>query len=126
MDLFKQILPSILEQNEYIYDEHESSSYVPYLIERALSGHIDCLPYLCELTLYPNIDKRIHYDYLFYSIRKHKRPFQRWIKYIEPDNLALIMEYYNYSKEKAMEVLDIMTPEQLEYIKLQLEKGGKT
>lgn len=125
MDLFKQILPSILEKNEYVYDDYDSSSYNPYIVDIALSAHIDCLPYLCELNQYPILSKKMHYDYLFYSIRKYKRPFQKWVKYTEPDNLSIIMEYYNYSKDKALEVLDILSDEQMEYIKQQLDKGGK-
>jgi hypothetical protein len=36
------------------------------------------------------------------------------------------MQYYDYSKQKAMTALSILTDEQLAMIKKKLEKGGKT
>jgi hypothetical protein len=38
----------------------------------------------------------------------------------------MIMQYYDYSKRKAMAVLDILTEEQLTMIKQKFEKGGRT
>jgi hypothetical protein len=35
------------------------------------------------------------------------------------------MQYYDYSKQKAMAVLTILTPEQLAMIKQKFEKGGR-
>ena len=126
MDLFKEIVPSLLEKNNYLYDESDSSSYNPFIVNRALSAHIDCIPYISEINLYKDVPKRIHYDYLFYSIRKYKRQYQKWVKPTEYDNIDIIMEYYNFSKEKALEVLGILTSEQIDHMKQSLEKGGKS
>lgn len=126
MDLFKEVIPSILEKNNYVYDESDSSSYNPFIVDRALSAYIDCLPFISEINLYKNVSKRIHYDYLFYSVRKYKRQYQKWVKPTEYDNLDVVMEYYNFSKEKALEALSILTPEQIDHIKQSLEKGGKS
>ena len=43
----------------------------------------------------------------------------------ETENLDLVKRYYSYSNEKAKQVLNILTREQLSFIRDRLETGGK-
>ena len=40
------------------------------------------------------------------------------------NNLELVKQYYGYSTEKAQSALEILTDEQLEYIRKSFLKGG--
>jgi len=46
MDLFKDIIPSILQTKKcVINDEIDQKDYVPFVVNRALSYHMDCILY---------------------------------------------------------------------------------
>jgi len=57
------------------------------------------------------------------SIRKNKR-YSKWLKQESVENLDIIKEYYGYSDTKAKEVMDILTPDDIEYMRNQLNTGG--
>jgi hypothetical protein len=126
MDLFKECLPSILEKNEYLIKTgDDEKSYSPYTVNKALSVHIDCLLHANAMNMYHSLDKKMQYDYLFYSVRKYKRKYQKWIKFNETKDIQLIKEYYNCSLSKAKDYLTILTKDQLKEIESKLDKGGK-
>jgi hypothetical protein len=111
------------KKNIMITDEDEKE-YVPFVINKCMSAHIDSLFQANEMNLYWGLDKKLQYDYYVNVIRKKKR-FAPWLKYKPDSRISLIKEYYNYSDRKAREVLDLITPEQFEHIEKSLYKGGK-
>lgn len=126
-DLFKEIVPSILQtKNHCIFSEEDEKSYVPFIVNKSISSHIDTLYFVSEMNNNHQLDKRLQYDYLFHSIRGYKRKFQKWSKYTESSEIELIKEYYSYSSQKAKQVLPLLTQKDIEYIREKLDKGGKT
>lgn len=126
-DLFKEILPSILETKKPVYDlksEIASSDYNAYIINRALCAHIDCVPYVNQMNINHSLDSNLQYQYLLNTIRPYKRKFQPWSKADKLDDLDCVKEYFGYSNEKAKEALRILTDEQIAFIKEKTEKGG--
>lgn len=124
-DLFKEIIPSILQTKESVFkDQTEYKDYVPFVINRALSYHIDCIMYANQMNLNCDIDKDMQYQYLLNTIRSMKRKFQPWQKTETDKNLQYVKEYYKYSDSKAKSVLRLLTDEQIEIIKRKVDKGG--
>lgn len=121
-DLFKEIIPSILQTKKNVLTQE--SDYVPFVVNRALSFHYDCILQANEMNRYPNTSKRMQYDYLMSSVRGYKRRYQPWMKRESDSNIELIKEYYGYSYAKAKEVLHLFTEEQLQRISEMLDKGG--
>jgi hypothetical protein len=121
----KDWLNSINQNKKNIMDEDPSSikEYAPYIINRCLSGHIDCLMYANEMNKYSSLDKKLQYDFFINIIRKKKR-FSPWLKQEKIKDLELVKSYYGYSNEKAKQALKILTKEQLDFIKSKLETGG--
>lgn len=119
--IFKDIIPSILQTKIPLEDEKD---YIPFLVNRALSQHYDCVLRANEMNMLPHTPKRMQFDYLSNSIRAYKRPFQKWHKRIESEDLEAVKEYYKYSNEKAKAALSILTESQLNEIKKQINKGG--
>lgn len=126
-DLFKEIIPSILEKKRNVFQaEHEYKDYTPYVVNRALSFHHDCVPYVNEMNVYCNIDKDMQYQYLINTIRPMKRKFQPWQKSEVDKNIECVKEYFGFSNEKAKDALRILTDEQIGEIKIKIHKGGVT
>lgn len=97
--------------------------YPPYLINKGLSYFIDTIYLANEMNRRPNCDKLLQYEFLINSVRKKKR-YSKWYKSQVDDNLEAIKEYYGYSYDKAHQVADLLTEEQLITIKNSLSKGG--
>ena len=106
-------------------DPLNEKDYSTFLVNRGLSYFPDTIMYANEMNQYHDIDKKWQFHFLLNSITKKKR-FSKWHKKdAETKPLQLVMEYYNYSSEKAKEVLSILSNEQLKYIEEKLKKGGK-
>jgi hypothetical protein len=124
-DLFKEIIPSILQtKKNVLQDDLDIKDYNPFVVNRALSYHIDCVLYANEMNLYPELDKDLQYQYLLNTIRSMKRKFQPWQKTSSDKDLECIKEYFGYSNQKAKEALDILNDEQIAEIKAKTNKGG--
>ena len=98
--------------------------YPSYIINRCLSGHIDAVMFANEMNKHPNLSKKLQYDFFLNSLRKRKR-YSPWLRKEETENLDLVKRYYGYSNEKAKQVLNILTREQLSFIRDRLETGGR-
>jgi len=123
-DIFKEIIPSILQNKSSVVTEENEKDYVHYVVNKALSFHYYFILYANEMNKRPGLDKLLQYQYYLNTIRPYKRPFQKWHKKDSIENLSLIKEYYNVSNDKAKEILGILTDAQIEIVKKKLEKGG--
>ena len=124
-DLFKEIIPSILQtKKSVINDDIDAKDYVPFVVNRALSYHMDCVLYVNEMNLYPEIEKDLQYQYLLNTIRPMKRKFQPWQKSSEEKDLECVKVYFGYSNQKAKEALRILNDEQIAEIRRKTDKGG--
>ncbi|NDB83130.1 MAG: DNA polymerase [Alphaproteobacteria bacterium] len=124
-DLFKEIVPSILQtKKRCVETEDDEKDYNAYVVNRALSYHLDCVPYANEINMLHFLDRKLQYDYLLNSIRPMKRKFQPWQKAESVKDLECVKEYFGYSDAKAKEALSILTKDQLSYIRKITDKGG--
>jgi hypothetical protein len=93
-----------------------------FVVNRCLSYHQDTLLHANLMNQHNHLDPRLQYDFFLNSIRKRNR-YASWHKSDQHDDLELIKEYYRYSTSKALEALDILSPEQLEIIRKKMYKG---
>ena len=98
--------------------------YPPYIINRCLSGNLDCIMFANEMNLHHSLDKDMQYSFFLNSLRKKKR-FSPWLRKDKVTDLECVKKYYGYSNEKASQALKILTTEQINFIKQRLEIGGK-
>lgn len=123
-DLFKEIIPSILQTKEYaLLTEQDEKSYPSFMVNRALSYHKDTVLWANEVNRYPNLDNKLKYDCLLNSTRAQKRQFSKWYKKAQSSDLDTVKEYYGYSDAKAEEALKILSKDQITAMKKQLYKG---
>lgn len=124
-DLFKEIVPSILQtKNNVLVEEQDEKDYNPFIVNRAIAYHIDCILHANMMNLYHGLDKKLQYDYLLNSINGMKRKFQPWQKQLVINDLECVKEYYGFSNQKAKEALNILTKEQIASIRNDNNKGG--
>lgn len=124
MDL-KDWLNSIYDNKKDILKENPelSKKYPAFIINRLLSGNIDTALFASELNERFTMDNDMQYKYLLHAIPKRKR-FSPYLKKDDFEYLDLIKTYYGYNTEKALEVLNLLSKEQLNYIKQKLNVGG--
>ena len=126
-DLFKEIVPSILQTKKDVFrDELDHKDYVPFVVNRALSFHQDCVLYANEMNLHPGIDRDMQYQFYLNTIRSMKRKFQPWQKSSTDKDIESVKKYFGYSNEKAKEALRILNDEQIAEIRTITQKGGVT
>ena len=124
-DLFKEIIPSILQtKKSVIHDDIDLKDYTPFVVNRALSNHLDCVLYANEINLHSQMDKDMQYQYLLNTIRPMKRKFQPWQKSQVDKNIDCVKEYFGFSNAKAKEALSILSDEQIADIKTKTDRGG--
>ena len=111
------------DKTPLLEDDLQEKAYVPFVINRSLSYFPDTILYTNQVNHYNQLDKKMQFDYLRLSLRPRKR-FSKWIKSQEEDDLQLIKDHYNYSNERATEVLRILTPNQIEDIRSLYQYGG--
>jgi hypothetical protein len=106
-------------------DEDPSSKkdYVPFIINKSLSGHIDCLMYVNEMNRYHFLDKKLQYDF-FINILRTKKRYSPWIYKTTIKDLDCVKKYYGYNNEKAQQAMRILTKEQINFIKSKFDIGG--
>ena len=123
-DLFKEIIPSILQTKEYaLLTEQDEKSYSSFMVNRALSYHRDTALIANEMNKFTTLDNKLKYDFLINIIRAQKRPYSKWHKKAQNSDLSTVKEYYGYSDAKAEEALKILSDDQIAVMKKQLYKG---
>ena len=125
MTQLKDWLNSINFTKENLIEEDPSvkKDYSPYIINRCLSGNLDCILFVNEMNKYSFLDKDMQYSFYLNTLRKKKR-FSPWLRKDKVTDLEIIKQYYGYSNDKAPQALKILTPEQIKFIKQRLETGG--
>ena len=124
----KDYLNSInLNKNNLMGEDSDpawKSKYPEYIINKCMSHHMDTVMYANEMNQYSNISKKMQYDFYIHIVRPRRR-FSPWGKKQKIDDLDLVKRYYGYSTDKAIQALRILSPNQIDYIKDKLNKGGK-
>ena len=116
---------SILQNKKnLIVDELTEKDYSPFLVNRTLSYHKDCILYANEMNRRHLADKKLHYDFLLNTVRSQKRPFAKWVKAEKSEDLECIKQVFGLSDQKAREAKRLLSNEQIQQLKEQTDTGG--
>lgn len=98
--------------------------YKPYIINRALSMNRDLIYFANEMNTLNNIDKDMHYAFLYHGVPKRKR-YGKWAKNTDDkEALETIKECFGYSYAKAKAVLPLLR-DRVEEMRKIIDRGGK-
>ena len=124
MELFDYLNAITYKKEDIMGDEIIEDNYIPYVINKFLSQHIDCILFVNEMNFRSQLPHKLQFDYFINSIRKKFRRSDKWLKPEDFEVIDLIREYYDYSIPKAKEALKILGDGDIEYIRKKLFKGG--
>lgn len=97
--------------------------YPPYLVNKGLSYFIDTIYLVNEMNQRHHLEKKLQFDFLINIVRKKKR-YSKWFKPQQDDVVDAVMNYYGYSQDKARQVVNLLTEDQITQIKTSQSKGG--
>ena len=120
-DFVNQIMQG---KKQLIVDELTEKEYVPFIVNKTLSYHKDCIMYANEVNRRHFIDKKLQNDFLLNTIRSKKRPFIKWAKSEKSENIECIKQIYRFSDKKAYEALRLLNDEQIQELKEKTDIGG--
>ena len=117
-------LKAINESKEDVMlTSQDEKKYAAFIVNRGLSFFMDTIFQANEINRNHHLDSRLQFDYLLNSIRQKKR-YSKWLKSEKLDDLGIVKEYYGFGNEKAKNALQVLTDEQLAYIRRKLNQGG--
>ena len=111
-------------KKDLIVDAQTEKEYNSFIVNRSLSYHFDCVLFANEMNQRHFVDKKLQNSFLINTIRPRKRPFAKWVKSEKSEDLECIKKYFNYSDMRALEVLPLLSKEQIQQLKEKTEIGG--
>ena len=123
----KEYLKAINQTKEPLMDtadEMWEKKYPTFVVNRCVYPFSDTILLVNEMNIYNGLDNKLQFHFLLNSTRARKR-FTPWLKSSKINNLETIKEYFGYSDQRAKEVLDVLTDEDISYMETKLDKGGK-
>lgn len=112
-------------KKDIMVDDIAEKQYNAYIINHSLSYFNDTVLLANEMNRYHHLDNKLKYDFFINTVRKRKR-FCKWTKAVQSDDLEAVKQYYNYSNEKARQVLSLLDEYQLTELKTRMYKGGRS
>lgn len=111
-------------KKQLIVDDITEKEYNPFLINRALSQHKDCVVFANEMNSRHYLEKKLQFDFLLNTIRSMKRPVAKWAKAEKNDDLECIKLAYGLSDSKARDALRLLSKEEIQKLKQETLTGG--
>ena len=97
--------------------------YVPFLTNRAFAMHMDTIMIAEQMNQYHTLSPQLQYDFYFNAVRKGRRfGFPRKVE--DHPQLELVMTYFDYSRTKAEQALELLSEADLCEMRKALDKGG--
>jgi hypothetical protein len=125
-DLFKEIIPSITQTKQNVFEDGDLKDYNAFMVNRALSLHMDCILQAAEMNRLHDLPKDMQYAYLMVKVRPRKRPFVPWSKKDNSMEVKAISWFFDYNDSKSLVALGILTEEQITNIMAQYKDNHKT
>ncbi len=124
MNPFEIVKQITFEKKDIIIDRESEKAYNPFMINRSLSYFNDTVLFANEMNRYWQLDAKLQFQFLLNIVRKRKR-FSKWVKPETDSDIDAVREYYGYSNAKAIQILPLLSSDQVTIIKNKVKKGGR-
>jgi|TARA_B110000467_G_scaffold23030_1_gene20554 hypothetical protein len=108
---------------EGIHKNDKKYESLRFIINKRFSHFIDTIIDSNNINIRYNVDTKLHFDYLYYSIKSKFRK-GTWPKKSNIEYINMLKRKYGYNQKRAEEVLPLLSEEQLNKIKESLFLGG--
>ena len=119
-----EFVKAINTKKDIMRDDLDEKAYNSYMINHSFSYFPDTVLLANEMNVYHNIDTKLQNDFLLGTIRKNPKRFSKWNKVDSSEELQAVKEYYGYSNSKARSALSLLSTDQIDEIKMKVNKGG--
>lgn len=106
-------------------DTEFNSIYIPYIINRLLSQHEDCVKSANRMNERHWLEPVDQFRFLLNTLRPRFRKHEKSDK-TDSDDVQAVAEYYDCSIRRARDLVTLHSSEQLAVIRSRLDKGGAT
>jgi hypothetical protein len=120
---FTTIIKNLNRKDGLLAEAFIEEHYQPWAMNRVFARTPDGLLVVYDLNS-KKLTKYEHYRALYHLLSKNPRRFGEKVEVEKPKYLKMVMEYYDFSKEKAHTALTILTKRELQQIEKFLDKGG--
>ena len=126
MNFFDFLNAINVTKQDLIKDDPQSEKeYVSFMINRGLSHFHDTIMYANEMNKYASAPKDWQFAFYLNSIKPRKR-FSKWHKKDQnSEDITIVMKAYDYSTERAVEALELLTEEQIAKLREAYSSGGR-
>jgi hypothetical protein len=100
--------------------------YQPFIINKMLSQHRDCVLAANMMNERPDTPKKAQFLFLLNTLRPRFRKNEKSVKQTDPDDVGALAEYYECSTRHARDLMSLHSSAQLAIIHKRLDKGGIT
>lgn len=104
---------AINDKTEIEFDETE---YIPYLVNKAYSFHIDTVLFANEMNVFHDLDKKMQYDFYYHALSKRRR-FSKWYKNEENELAYHLANVKNINIDNAKFIISLLNDKQKKKIK---------
>jgi hypothetical protein len=111
-------------KQDIMVDDIAEKGYNAFMVNRGLSYFNDTVLMANEMNQHAHLDNRLQFDFLINIVRKKKR-FSKWTKAQSSSDVEVVKQYYGYSNQKARQIYDLITPDQMEELRKKVYKGGR-
>ena len=112
------------DKKDLMVDEVEEKAYQPFLVNKALSYHQDCVFLVNEMNVRHGTDNRLQYLFFINTLRKRQR-FSKWQKPYESKKLDTVKAYFGVSTKVGKEYHAVLNDKQYRDLKDNMKLGGK-
>ena len=121
MNLF-DVVNHLNTSNVDNWEEHQSA-YNSFMIDRAMSQHLDTVMFASEITQ-RNVTPKMAYDFYRIVIQPKRKRFGKWSK-TETTDVQYIMDAYKVNRRRAQEISNLINKTDRKIIDDVMSTGGK-
>jgi len=104
-------------------DESDRKQYLPFIINRSLSYHMDTIMLANEMNLNSHLDVREQYDFLRLTVRPRKR-FAKFQKTTHEEDADVLVQEYSMNRQRAEEALRFLSKDEINRLRVKQQHGG--
>lgn len=105
-------------------DDLDEKAYNAFMVNHSYSYFPETVLLANEMNINHHLDSKLQNDFLLGTIRKNPKRFSKWNKVDSSEELQVVKEYYGYSNSKARSALSLLSTDQIDEIKMKVNKGG--
>ena len=119
-----EFVKAINNKKDIMRDDLDEKAYNSFMVNHSLSYFPDTVLLANEMNINYQIDSKLQFDFLLGTVRKNPKRFSKWNKVDSSEELQAVKEYYGYSNSKARSALSLLSTDQIDEIKMKVNKGG--